>query len=60
MAMGSMAEIETQLLIAVRLGYLEEQSMTSLFDACGEVGRILRGLKKSLESNVASTIRVTP
>jgi len=60
MAMGSMAEIETQLLISIRLRYLEEQSLSQLFDACGEIGRILRGLKKSLESNLAATSRITP
>ena len=60
MAMGSMAEIETQLLIAVRLRYLSAESLAPLFDSCGEVGRILRGLKKSLDSNLAQSSKILP
>jgi four helix bundle protein len=45
-ARGSMAELETQLLIAEHLGYL--QNAESLFRDLAEVGRMLNGLISSL------------
>ena len=50
MSMGSLAEMETQLVIAGNLGFLEESSIASVLGSCSEVGRMLRGLRKSLES----------
>lgn len=43
-ALGSLAEIETQLLIASRLGYLSESEAASLVNKCKEVARITQGL----------------
>lgn len=40
-ALGSMAELETQLLPAQRVGYLPESEVTELQDQIDEVGRIL-------------------
>ncbi|MGA2422540.1 MAG: four helix bundle protein [Terriglobales bacterium] len=45
---GSLAELETQLLIAERLGYSDHPSTEDLLQRIHEVGRILSGLIKSL------------
>ena len=47
-AYGSLQEVETQLVIAIRLGYLDEASRPSLFDQTREVARPINGLKNSL------------
>ena len=47
-ASGSLAEVETQLEIAHRLGYLECEFDKVLAQA-GEIGRMLMGLRKSLK-----------
>lgn len=60
MSMGSLAEIETQLLIARNLGFLETKLIEPLLGSCAEIGRMLRGLKKSLESNLAASSRTAP
>lgn len=49
-AIGSLMEIETQLTIAQRLGYLQEPSTKSLLAQTNEIGRIANGLVKSLPS----------
>ncbi len=49
-ASGSLAEVETQLLISVRLGYLQEASAGELLESAGSIGRMLRALRKSLEA----------
>ncbi|HVT89854.1 MAG TPA: four helix bundle protein [Tepidisphaeraceae bacterium] len=48
---GSRQEVETQLLIAVRLGYLSEISANPVLDQCAEVGRIISGLHDSFAGN---------
>lgn len=45
---GSLAELETQVLIARRRDYLSEQRATELLQRAAEVGRILNGLIASL------------
>ena len=47
-ARGSMAELETQVIIAVNLGYLDEGKTNRLLEQAGELGRILNGLLASL------------
>jgi len=47
-AMGSLAEIETQLLICVKLEFANDSSLRNLLGQCDEQNRILRGLSKSL------------
>ena len=49
-ALGSLAEVETQLVIAERLGYLPAEEHETIFDLTLRVGRMLRGLQKSLKS----------
>jgi four helix bundle protein len=47
---GLRAEVQTQILIARDLGYLEPNESENLLAAAGEVGRILNGLLASLPS----------
>ncbi|MBS0210244.1 MAG: four helix bundle protein [Planctomycetes bacterium] len=49
-AIGSLSELETQVLIASRLNYLATDAQSQTLDAIGEVGRVLRGLAKSILS----------
>jgi four helix bundle protein len=43
-AAGSLAELETQLLLSVRIGYIETDAAGSILDDCRQVGRMLNGL----------------
>jgi four helix bundle protein len=45
---GSLAELETQLLIAQRLGYCSDSDTVAVLERVNELGRILNGLIKSL------------
>ena len=47
-AAGSLQELETQVILAARLGYLEEPNKAQLLDQCREVARLLQGLINSL------------
>ncbi|MBC7912440.1 MAG: four helix bundle protein [Pyrinomonadaceae bacterium] len=48
MAYGSLREVETQILIAERLGYLEQTEVHHLMETSAEVGRLINGLTQSL------------
>lgn len=48
-ARGSLAEAETHLLLAVRLGVVTELDIEPAWALAQEVGRMLRGLVRSLE-----------
>ena len=47
-AYGSLCEAETQVLIAQRLGYLNDAQTDTLISIAGEVGRLINGLINSL------------
>lgn len=47
-ARGSLAEVETYLMLAKDLDYLNEKEFSSLEEQRRQVGRLLRGLYKSL------------
>jgi four helix bundle protein len=49
-ARGSLCEMETQLLLAERLGYIKGRGGSALLDQAAEVGRLINGLSKSLAS----------
>ncbi len=53
-AMGSLAEVETQLILSNKLDYIEEGSLGSLLGKTGEIGRMLRGLQNSLKAKLPS------
>jgi four helix bundle protein len=48
-AHGSLREAETQLLVAVRLQYLKDTDIAPAIELAAEVGRLIRGLAKSLD-----------
>ena len=50
-ANGSLAELETQIDIADRLGYLSAENR-SVIERATEVGRMLAGLRRSLRSRI--------
>jgi four helix bundle protein len=47
-AMGSLKELETHILIAQRLEYLNQLQTTELINQCAEIGRMIRGLSRSI------------
>jgi len=47
-ALGSLCELETQHVIARRLGYLDEMGMQRTMDLAAEVGRLINGLLNHL------------
>jgi four helix bundle protein len=51
-ALGSLGEVETQILIARRLGYPNDDALTAL---ASETGRLLVGLMHSLEKHAAAS-----
>ncbi|HEY1422754.1 MAG TPA: four helix bundle protein [Candidatus Acidoferrum sp.] len=50
MAAGSVTELETHLLIAGRLRYLQSDAVQYLLKATDEIGRMLNGLIKALSN----------
>jgi four helix bundle protein len=54
-ALGSLAEVETQVLIAERLGYLTSESQATLLELSAETGRIIVGLMNSMERNAKAS-----
>ena len=47
-AYGSLAELETHIEIAKRLGYIAADTAVELIDKTSTIGRMLNGLRKSL------------
>jgi len=48
-AEGSVAELDTQLMIAVDLGYCSEEASKPLFDLLLELRKMLNGLRRKLQ-----------
>ena len=48
-ARGSLAEVETQLIIATNLDYLEKQEISHIMELIGRVGRLLHGLLSAIK-----------
>ncbi len=53
-ARGSLAEVQKQLELAARLGFSEPDRLRSVLEACDELGRILRGLRRSIDKKIAT------
>ncbi len=53
-ARGSLNELETQVLLARRLDYLNESQLTHIMSVAAEVGRLLSGLTNSLTAKYPS------
>ena len=54
-ARGSLSELETQVLIAEKLSFLQKSDAADLLDLAAEVGRILNGLIASTKSTKPKT-----
>ncbi|MFZ1937477.1 MAG: four helix bundle protein [Terracidiphilus sp.] len=55
-ARGSACEVETQLVIAQALGFGSEEALGKADELCGEVGRMLRAMMKSLQPKAAASV----
>ncbi len=51
-SLGSLAEVETYLVVSVRLGYVKQAAISKLEATCDEIGKMLRSLQKSLRSRL--------
>lgn len=51
MSSGSLAELKTQMMIAFRVGIVDEENKRIIVEQTDKVGRMLTGLRKSLTSN---------
>ena len=51
-AQGSTAEVETQTMIAVRLGYVSEKQTETILEISSEISRMLAAIKKKLTSRI--------
>ena len=47
---GSRQELETQMLLAQRLSYIDDATVLPVLDLSAEVGRLLNGLLRSLQN----------
>ncbi|WP_109124401.1 four helix bundle protein [Dyella sp. C11] len=54
---GSLAELETQILLVQRLKWLSAEQVDAALVCCDELGRVLRGLRKSLDNRLAAKRR---
>jgi four helix bundle protein len=53
-SLGSLTEIETQILIALRLGYVDVTVSGRLIERTDEIGKVVRGLLQSISNNDSS------
>jgi four helix bundle protein len=53
---GSLAEVQTQLVIAENLNYTDTKTTTIISEKADEIGKMLNGLINSLESNLKTTL----
>lgn len=52
MARGSLSELETQLMVGQRVGYLTDEILTKVLVMTDEIGRMTAGLRNSLEAKL--------
>jgi four helix bundle protein len=50
---GSLTEIETQLFVSLRLGFIADPAAKSLLDHCAELGRMLSTLRRRVRASRA-------
>ena len=56
-AYGSLQEVETQVLVAQRLCYLDQEKAEAILGQAGEVARLINGLSSSLSRKLATTTK---
>ena len=49
-ASGSLSEMETQLVLSARLGFLSREQAEHLLEVCDHIGRMLGSLRRSLRA----------
>jgi len=54
LAQGSLAELETHLLLAERFGYISKDEIDHIMRLTNETGKVLHGLRRSLNAKLAS------
>lgn len=59
-AYGSLAELETYIQIAERLNYIDTNQLEEVIDKTSEVGRMINGLRKSIEKAARVNKKLTP
>ena len=52
--LGSLAELETQLMLAERFKYLDNEALAAILIKTEETGRMLRGLQRTLKAKLNS------
>lgn len=52
-ASGSLAELETHMLLAQRLGLADPSHVDTLLDLAGETGRLIRGIDRAVAASLA-------
>ena len=53
-ALGSIAELETQLIVSVDLGYTTQERIEHIFQELDQIGRMIRRLVQRLEERLAT------
>ena len=53
-ALGSLAELETHCILAKRLNFISDNKLHEILDKTAEIGKMLNGLKNSLNSNLSA------
>ena len=53
-AYGSLAEVETHIQIARRLEYVDGEKESQMLERAARIGRMLNGLRKSIEEKIPS------
>jgi four helix bundle protein len=51
-SLGSLAEVETYLVVSTRLGYAQQKVIAAMELKCDEIGKMLRSLQKALRSKL--------
>lgn len=51
-SLGSIAEVETQLMIAEKLGYLDQNKTLDLLAKMDRLGKMLKGLQKTVKTAI--------
>jgi four helix bundle protein len=52
---GSLSEVETQVLIAARLGYVKQEALARFHELAKETGRLIQGLRNSIEKHASAS-----
>jgi four helix bundle protein len=59
-SLGSLAEVETYLVVCVRLGYASQPAVAPIESKADEIGRMLRSLQKALRNKLRDNDKPQP